>query len=558
VDCRRLNVNQKRRGKHGGKGNARISLFLLGIGIAVVVAPVRCEADQSTLAALTVVVYNKAAPDSASLARFYAKKRGIPHDHLVALTCPAEEEISREQYDTTIAEPLRKAFEKRHLWTLRDAANEKEGLLNTSIRFVAVMRGVPLKIRATTTPYPGDVPDGGPINNRNEASVDSEIAALGFFTPRISGVISNPYYQNFRFIRDFDNPALLLVCRLDAPTAATVRRMIVDGIAAEKSGLWGRAYIDAAHNVAGGLHMGDEWMSDIVDQLHKVGVPLVYEDTPAVFPNGYPMTDCALYYGWYAGGITGPFMQQGFRFVPGAVAVHIHSYSAATLRGPNSGWAGPLVARGAAATLGNVYEPYLQLTTHLNLFNDRLLHGFTFAESAYMATPGLSWMNVMVGDPLYRPYASWLRLEIGDDSDKHASSWKMYHRFAVKNVSKPEPEYLKLARFAASRACNGPMLEDLGGMEEAKGNFQSATSYFLEARACYSKRDDILRVVLEEAHGWIEQKEPKRALRLVRDTLSIVPDAPSAPLLRKIEQDLTAPPPTPTPPPPPKPSPEFP
>jgi hypothetical protein len=92
-------------------------------------------------------------------------------------------------------------------------------------------------------------------------------------------------------------------------------------------------------------------------------------------------------------------------------------------------------------------------------------------------------------------------------------------------------------------------------MEEAKGKFESATSYFLQARACYSKRDDILRVVLEEANGWIEQKKPKRALDLVRSTLRIVPDAPSSPLLKKIEQDLTPPPP---PPPRPRRSPEFP
>jgi len=29
------------------------------------------------------------------------------------------------------------------------------------------------------------------------------------------------------------------------------------------------------------------------------------------------MTDCALYYGWYAGGVAGPFIEPDFRFVPG-------------------------------------------------------------------------------------------------------------------------------------------------------------------------------------------------------------------------------------------------
>lgn len=98
---------------------------------------------------------------------------------------------------------------------------------------------------------------------------------------------------------------MLLVCRLDAPTAATVRRMVVDAIAAEKSGLWGRAYVDAAHNTSGGMEVGDQWLAQITGQLHKVGIPVVYDETPAIFPEGYPMTDCALYYGWYAETVAG-------------------------------------------------------------------------------------------------------------------------------------------------------------------------------------------------------------------------------------------------------------
>ena len=44
------------------------------------------------------------------------------------------------------------------------------------------------------------------------------------------------------------------------------------------------------------------------------------------------MTDCALYYGWYAEKIAGPFVQSDFKFARGALAVHIHSFSASTLR----------------------------------------------------------------------------------------------------------------------------------------------------------------------------------------------------------------------------------
>jgi hypothetical protein len=134
-----------------------------------------------------------------------------------------------------------------------------------------------------------------------------------------------------------------------------------------------------------------------------------------------------------------------------------------------------------------------------------------------------------------------LQLEASRVSGKEAAQWKMYHDFAVKNASRPASEYRLLARQLASRACNGAMIEDFGLMEAREGNFSAATSYFQQARTCYKKRDDILRVVLEQADALVKENKPKRALELVRSVLRIVSEAPAVPLLRKIEQDLTAP-----------------
>jgi uncharacterized protein (TIGR03790 family) len=497
---------------------------------------------EQPLAELTIVFYNKAVPDSVGLAKFYAEKRGIAQDHLVGLDCPIQEEITREQYDATIANPLREVFKQRHWWTLSESPGEAPVVTASAIHFMAVIKGVPLKIHSTTAGYPGDQPRPAPIGSRNEASVDSELAALGFSSRQrqISGLIPNPYFRSFRAIGDLENSPLLLVCRLEAPTATAVRGMIVDSIATEESGLWGRAYVDGAHKTDAGFVAGDEWLGEIVRQLHKVGVPVVYDDKPAIFPDAYPMTDCALYYGWYAGSAAGPFTRPDFRFLPGAISVHIHSFSAKTLRDPNASWVGPLVSKGAAASLGNVYEPYLQLTSQLDIFNNRLLHGFTFAESAYMSVPALSWMSVMVGDPLYRPYASWLRLDMQDHPAKSGADWKMYHEFAVKNATRAAGEFRAAARQAATRARNGPMMEDIGLMEERDGNFRAATNCFQQARTYYTKRDDIVRIVLEESEAWLKLDKSKRALDLARETLRVFPDTPAAPLLRNIEREAGA------------------
>jgi uncharacterized protein (TIGR03790 family) len=505
------------------------------IATALSVAP----AADKPLSEMTVVAYNKAEPISEALAKLYAQQRGIPADHLVGLDCSIDEDVSRDDFEATIAQPLRNEFKIRQWWTFHTDGEGEERLTATSIRFLALIRGVPLKIRPSAQTNPEDPGGTGPINSHNEASVDSELTLLALNHHAINGAIPNPYFQSYRAIRDYENPNILLVCRLDAPTPEMVRRMIVDSISAEKNGLWGRGYVDSSHHSAPGAELGDKWMTGIVDQLHKVGIPVVLEDTPAVFPDGFPMNDAALYYGWYAGGITGPFTQPGFKFVPGAVAAHIHSFSASTLRDPNAGWTAPLIARGAAATVGNVYEPYLQLTAHLDILNDRLLHGFTFGESVYMSSQALSWMGIAVGDPLYRPFGSWLQIEGGKESGRGAQPWKAYHEFAVKNASRPAAEYRSLARQFAIRSRNGPMLEDLALMEMASNNFGAATAYLQQARACYTKRDDILRAVIEQSDTFIKDNKPRRALELIRSVLRVVPDAPAAALLRKLEQEAS-------------------
>jgi uncharacterized protein (TIGR03790 family) len=495
---------------------------------------------EKPLAPATIVVFNKDIPESAELAKFYAQKRGIARDHLVGLSVSKTEEIGRDEYDTMIRDPLRAIFRERGWWKLNEPRGGPVTVKDTSIRFVALIKGMPLKIRAATN-YPGDKPEGPPVGNRNDASVDSELAALSAFTDHISGALPNPYFQSYKAIAELDHTALLLVCRLDAPEVATVRRMITDAVETEKTGLWGRAYIDGAHNTApSGLGVGDQWLVEIRDQLRKAGVPLIYEDTPDIFPNSYPMTDCALYFGWYAGTVAGPFTQPDFQFVPGAIAVHIHSFSASTLHDEKANWAGPLVTKGAAATIGNVYEPYLQLTSHLNIFSDRLLHGFTFAESAYMSVQTLSWMSVMVGDPLYRPYASWLDLAEKTETQKAASDWRAYHDFATKNSSLPEPEYRAAAKQFAARTRNAPMLEDIGLLEAGAENYAGATGCFDLARTTYTKRDDILRTVLHEAEALAKQNKPKRGVDLLRSVLKIVPDAPASALLKKMETELRA------------------
>jgi len=57
------------------------------------------------------------------------------------------------------------------------------------------------------------------------------------------------------------------------------------------------------------------------------------------------------------------------------------------------------------ATVGNVYEPYLEFLHRPDLLVEALARGEDLVDAAYYALPALSWQSIVIGDPLYRPFA---------------------------------------------------------------------------------------------------------------------------------------------------------
>jgi uncharacterized protein (TIGR03790 family) len=488
-------------------------------------------------AAATLVVFNENDRDSGELARFYAEKRGVPKEQVIGLKCAKTEEISREDYDKTIAEPLRRAFTANFWWKLRDPENPLGPVESNKIRFVALIRGIPLKIAAAPA-YEGDKITGQPpVGGTNEAAVDAELAVLGYRTKVISGVMNNFYFRSYTPIAEARRPELLLVCRLDAPTPEIVRRMITDSLAAEKEGLAGFAYIDARGISDPGYAEGDGWLYGIANAARRRGTPVVLDNGSGLFPQSYPMTRAALYFGWYSEHLSGPFVRPDFRFVRGAVAVHIHSFSAATLRDPLRHWAGPLLAAGAAATLGNVYEPYLSLTPHLDIFHDRLRAGLTFAESAYMAQRALSWMTTCVGDPLYRPFKGAAEL----DELPASGEWADYRREARAWFSTERTAGDEALRVAGKKNRSGMILESLGLLQLTVNDRDAALATFPQAREYYGKTDDAMRVAIHEIIQLRAAGREADARALAQKMTAAVPNSPAVDLLRA----LTEPPPAP-------------
>ena len=164
-----------------------------------------------------VVIYNESDPDSAELARFYAEKRGIPKEQIIGLKCATTEEITREEYDETIAEPLREAFEKNCWWKLRGEEDHPAGQVEER-RFAssALMRGVPLKIKTAVRTLRRRQGRTGRCRLRRTTKrrwiPNSRCSAC--LTRQISGAMNNPYYRSFSAIAD--TPIRAAAARLPA------------------------------------------------------------------------------------------------------------------------------------------------------------------------------------------------------------------------------------------------------------------------------------------------------------------------------------------------------
>ena len=488
----------------------RLLMGLLCLAFALFLGCLTGYGDEA-LSKATIVVYNYNFPESRSLADYYASKRGIPKDRIVGLDCPNIEEIERDDYDRSIVQPLRQAFSKNHWWTVSTGADGQQSVDSNRIRFVTLIRGVPLKIRFKAV-YEGNHPDPTTrVGLSNQKAVDSELATVGYFRRQISGPFNNPYYRSFKFASETD-PRLMFVTRLDGPDAADVKQMIDDTLSAERTGLWGWTYVDA-RGVRDKAHkLADDWLFHIVDKAFQAGRPAILDSHEALFPAGYPMTDAILYFGWYSDRPAGVFLDKNVRFRPGAIAVHIHSLSGATLRNPEGNWVGPLIRRGAAATLGNVYEPFLELTPALDVFHDRLLTGMTFAESAYASLPCVSWMTTIVGDPLYRPFPN------PPGSEQISNPWAIIRSL----FQKDRHDQAALVRDLTESGSHFPAALEVLGLVQARRHDQNAALATLEtAKKAYGQEPEKFRCVLDQAEILQSQGRANQLAELIHKALDM-------------------------------------
>ncbi len=348
-----------------------------------------------------LVVYNESVPESKPLAEYYAQRRGVPTGQMCAIRVRDAETITRKEFDEQVRGPiLRFMVDHGLLYQLSSSRGVPETFDNR-ITYVALIYGVPQRIENDPHHVEPGIDTHVPAQlSRNEAAVDSELTWLPSSGVPLNLAVPNPCFNKSPAVFEALRKKMVLVSRLDGPDPATVRRMIDDSLAVERTGLLGKCYVD----VGGPFEDGEKWMRHTGQIFREQGFETVMDEKPSLFPEDFPMTDAVMYAGWYSERVTGVFKRPDFKFRRGAVAYHLHSWSAAHLHDAEATWVGPLLARGAAASFGNVFEPYLAMTPHVDMFFQRLLAGATFAEAGWYSQPVLSWQTTFVGDPLYRPF----------------------------------------------------------------------------------------------------------------------------------------------------------
>jgi uncharacterized protein (TIGR03790 family) len=152
-------------------------------------------------------------------------------------------------------------------------------------------------------------------------------------------------------------------------------------------------------------------MRDAAKLLEKAGMKVTLDNKNEVLPAD-SAKGVAIYCGWYS--------HANFvdccDYVPGAIAWHLASSEAVTLRNKDSKlWCPNLLKKGVAATLGPVAEPYtIGFPKPAEFFGFLATGEYTLVESYSRSVLFCSWMTVLVGDPLYNPFKKNAKLKVAD------------------------------------------------------------------------------------------------------------------------------------------------
>lgn len=362
-----------------------------------------------------LVIQNSDSPVSKQIAQHYMSKRGVKNVlevHCIdSATAAANETLPFAQFKEAIEKPLKEYLAK-----------------NPQIDFIVLTKGVPIRLTGA--------PSG--LNN-NQPSLDSYIAGMDYFDrpQALKVVIDEGGWKGNCFVNNYFNSnerfshakhGGYLVTRLDGYTVEAAMALVDSSVASDGKSA-GLIFLDAnaspdAADVArapllpvkdgqtfmeniSGLGVKD-FNADILasaENLKKAGVNHELEGTPT-FVGG--KQNLIGYVSW--GSNDGKFDEAGYkalRFVPGAIAETAVSTSGRTFLKTSGGQSliADLIDNKVTGAKGYCDEPFLPAIASPTILFDRYTKGWTLAESFYAASRFVAWEDIVLGDPLAKPFA---------------------------------------------------------------------------------------------------------------------------------------------------------
>ncbi|MDE2127899.1 MAG: TIGR03790 family protein [Armatimonadetes bacterium] len=391
-----------------------------------------------------LVVENASSPASVTIANDYMLRRHV--HNIVKIQC-ADSAVSAANETTTW-----KVFETAILGPVVDFVEA-----HPAIDFIVLTKGVPIRI--------ADAPGMGLHNTT--PSVDSTLAAIGYdsnpaaerFHINDSGFTGTGWANRFwRSEVPFSHARFggYLVTRLDGYTVADAIALTTRSLEATRPPTGdilldtnpGTGYVlinDQPLGIFDAAKPGDptrtlpditynNYNTDMVKaamMLESRHVPVELDLRPKFVGN---RQDLAGYASWGSNdGNFDPKAYHSLTFAPGAIGDTAVSTSGRTFLPTTGGQSlvADLIAQGITGVKGYSDEPLLSAISSPSVLFKRYTEGWTLAESFYAASRFLGWEDIVLGDPICRPYAR--RMPAEAPTAPHTSRHAPARRRAVKH-----------------------------------------------------------------------------------------------------------------------------
>jgi uncharacterized protein (TIGR03790 family) len=326
------------------------------------------------------VIVNLNSSSSQTIGDYFKSHRNIPDRNIIGIRCSTAEEI-----DSTEFSAIRSQVE---------SYLQANGLVN-AINYIVTTKGVPLKVNRGDT-FSLSSPS---------ASIESELMCiLGSYASLIGGAGRNysPYYsQNKAFTRA--STGIYLVTRLDAYSVEEVLNLI-DRSGPNTTVNTGARFVldqDPAWNSSAAFL--NDYMTAAYSDLQSRGQAVELNRDSVYITSREGVLG---YVSWgsndhYADRFTSHALPSN-SWSPGALVETYVSTSARSFDNPPSygqSLIADLIEEGVSGAKGYVYEPYSSAMANPSVLFDRYVAGYNLAESYFMASRYLSWMDVVIGDP---------------------------------------------------------------------------------------------------------------------------------------------------------------